>query len=97
RPSDDRRPELTSLLPRGGAVDLRSSSATAVAGATRRNASSRISAISSQSTAASPDGSRKTPSQSENVPLADVGGLKNRVGSSATSAACIPGGAGHHS
>ena len=43
-----------------------------------RKASSRMAAISSQSTPFSSGASRNTPSQLENVPLADVGGLKNR-------------------
>jgi len=64
---------------RGSALpQSRSSSAMADAGAARRKASSRISAISSQSTVLSPGVSRYTPSQPENVPLADGGGLKNR-------------------
>src|SRR5688500_14482285 len=47
-------------------------------GTIRRKASSTIAAISSQSTLFAPEVSRYTPSQFENVPLADMGGLKNR-------------------
>lgn len=79
------------------ALYRRSRKATAVAGATMRYASSMISAISSQSVAASPDESRNTPTQFEKVPLDEVGGLKNRVGALATSISCVPGGVGHHS
>jgi hypothetical protein len=51
----------------------------------------------SQSTVVSSGVSWYTPNQSEKVPLADVGGLKERTGSLRTSASRTPGGAGHHS
>lgn len=50
-------------------------------GATVRKASSRMAAISSQSTF---DVSRNTPTQSRKWPAALVGGLKNRSGSAPT-------------
>jgi len=47
-------------------------------GATVRKASWRMAATSFQSTLFSPVVSRNTPSQPEKIPVADVGGSKNR-------------------